>query len=217
VVIIYVQEGERGIRVTYGKQFRGRRQRGGQTIWLPLRVNTAGMIPLIFAQSLLMLPGVAASYLVGAQTPWIKNSAQVVSNLFDGSSPFYWIAYFVLVILFTYFYTEMIFEQQDMATNIQEHGGYIRGHKPGRPSSKYLREVVRRITLAGAVFLGVVAILPWLVNLLLTVLGVMSSTSQYSSSMIISSSGLLIAVGVVLDTMHQLDAELTTRNYKGLL
>jgi preprotein translocase subunit SecY len=222
VVIIYVQEGQRRIPVRYNKRvmgMRGSRLRvaGGQTVWLPLRVNSAGMIPLIFAQSLLMLPGVVASYLVEAQTTWVRNTAQTVSSVFDGNSPFYWIAYFVLVILFTYFYTDMIFQQQDMAETLRQRGGVVPGKQPGRRTNEYLNNVVRRITLAGAVFLGLVAILPWLVNLLLTLLGVISSTSQYSSSMIISSSGLLIAVGVVLDTMNQLDTELTTRDYEGLI
>jgi preprotein translocase subunit SecY len=111
----------------------------------------------------------------------------------------------------------MIFQQQDMAETLRQRGGVIPGKQPGRRTNEYLNDVVRRITLAGAVFLGLVAILPWLVNLVLTLFGVISSTSQYSSSMIISSSGLLIAVGVVLDTMNQLDTELTTRNYEGLI
>jgi preprotein translocase subunit SecY len=196
---------------------RGSRLRvaGGQTVWLPLRVNSAGMIPLIFAQSLLMLPGVVASYLVEAQTPWIKNTATTVSSLFNGDSPVYWIMYFVLVILFTYFYTDMIFQQQNMAESLQKQGGFIPGIRPGRRTNDYLNGVLRRITLAGAVFLGLVAILPWLVNLLLTLFGVASS--QYSSSMIISSSGLLIAVGVVLDTMKQLEAQLLMRHYEGFI
>jgi preprotein translocase subunit SecY len=196
---------------------RGSRLRvaGGQSTAIPLRVNSAGMIPLIFAQSLLMLPGVVASYLVAAQTPWVKSAATTVSSLFDGNSPFYWIMYFVLVILFTYFYTDMIFQQQNMADSLQKQGGFIPGIRPGRRTNDYLNGVLRRITLAGAVFLGLVAILPWLVNLILSLFGV--AASQYSSSMIISSSGLLIAVGVVLDTMKQLEAQLLMRHYEGFI
>jgi preprotein translocase subunit SecY len=220
LVIIYVQEGQRRIPVQYGRRvlaMRGSRLRvaGGQSTAIPLRVNSAGMIPLIFAQSLLMLPGVVASYLVEAQTPWIRSTATTVSSLFNGDSPVYWIMYFVLVILFTYFYTDMIFQQQNMAESLQKQGGFIPGIRPGRRTSDYLNGVLRRITLAGAVFLGVVAILPWLVNLLLGLFGVASS--QYSSSMIISSSGLLIAVGVVLDTMKQLEAQLLMRHYEGFI
>lgn len=220
LVIVYVQEGQRRIPVQYGRRvlaMRGSRLRvaGGQSTAIPLRVNSAGMIPLIFAQSLLMLPGVVASYLVEAQTPWIQNTATTVSNLFNGDSPIYWIMYFVLVILFTYFYTDMIFQQQNMAESLQKQGGFIPGIRPGRRTNDYLNGVLRRITLAGAVFLGLVAILPWLVNLILALFGV--AASQYSSSMIISSSGLLIAVGVVLDTMKQLEAQLLMRHYEGFI
>jgi preprotein translocase subunit SecY len=221
VVIIYVQEGQRRIPVQYGRRvlaMRGSRLRvaGGQSTAVPLRVNSAGMIPLIFAQSLLMLPGVVASYLVNVQTPWIAKTAQAVSSIFNGSGPFYWIMYFVFVILFTYFYTDMIFQQQNMAESLQKQGGFIPGIRPGRRTNDYLNGVLRRITLAGAVFLGLVAILPWIVNLILSLLGVVSTTGQ-SSSMIISSSGLLIAVGVVLDTMKQLEAQLLMRHYEGFI
>jgi preprotein translocase subunit SecY len=123
--------------------------------------------------------------------------------------------YFVGVILFTYFYTDVIFQQQDMADSLQKQGGFIPGIRPGRRTNDYLNSVVRRITLVGAVFLGMVAILPWLVNLLLGLLGV--TTAGYSSQMIISSSGLLIAVGVVLDTMKQLEAQLLMRHYEGFI
>jgi preprotein translocase subunit SecY len=219
LVIVYVQEGQRRIPVQYGRRvlaMRGSRLRvaGGQSTALPLRVNSAGMIPLIFAQSLLMLPGVVASYLVEAKTPWVQATAQTVSSLFNGDSPMYWIMYFVLVILFTYFYTDMIFQQQNMAESLQKQGGFIPGIRPGRRTNDYLNGVLRRITLAGAVFLGLVAILPWVVNLILALFGV---ASTQTSSMIISSSGLLIAVGVVLDTMKQLEAQLLMRHYEGFI
>jgi preprotein translocase subunit SecY len=215
-----VQEGQRRIPVQYGRRvlaMRGSRLRvaGGQSTAIPLRVNSAGMIPLIFAQSLLMLPGVVASYLVEAKTPWIKSTATTVSAVFNGDSPMYWVMYFVLVILFTYFYTDMIFQQQNMAESLQKQGGFIPGIRPGRRTNDYLNGVLRRITLAGAVFLGLVAILPWLVYLILSLFGV--AASRYSSSMIISSSGLLIAVGVVLDTMKQLEAQLLMRHYEGFI
>jgi preprotein translocase subunit SecY len=219
VVIVYVQEGQRRIPVQYGRRvlaMRGSRLRvaGGQSTVIPLRVNSAGMIPLIFAQSLLMLPGVVASYLVNAQSEWLSNVATTVSSLFSANSPFYWIAYFAMVILFTYFYTDMIFQQQNMAETLQKQGGFIPGIRPGRRTSDYLNGVLRRITLAGAVFLGLVAILPWFVNLLL---GLFGGQSGYSTTMIISSSGLLIAVGVVLDTMKQLEAQLLMRHYEGFI
>jgi preprotein translocase subunit SecY len=220
LVIVYVQEGQRRIPVQYGRRvlaMRGSRLRvaGGQSTAIPLRVNTAGMIPLILAQSLLMFPGVIASYLLEANTAWVSRTANVVYSVFNGNSPYYYLMYFVLVILFTYFYTDTMFQQQNMSENLQKQGGFIPGIRPGRRTFDYLNGVLRRITLVGAVFLGVVAIMPWLVNVLLRLLGV--TTAGYSSSMIISSGGLLIAVGVVLDTMKQLEAQLVMRHYEGFI
>ena len=220
VVIVYVQEGQRRIPVQYGKRvlaMRGSRLRvaGGQSTFIPLRVNSAGMIPLIFAQSILMFPGVLASYFINAETQWINQVANVVYGVFDGNSPYYYLMYFVMVILFTYFYTDTIFQQQNMSEMLQKQGGFIPGIRPGRRTNDFLLSVVRRITLVGAVFLGIVAILPWLINVLLGVVGV--ETTARSSQMIISSSGLLIAVGVVLDTMKQLEAQLRMRHYEGFI
>jgi preprotein translocase subunit SecY len=220
LAIVYVQEGQRRIPVQYGRRvlaMRGSRLRvaGGQSTAVPLRVNSAGMIPLILAQSLLMFPGVIASYLVEAQTQWVSNAARAIYGIFDGNSAYYYIMYFALVIVFTYFYTDMMFQQQNMADTLQKQGGFIPGIRPGRRTSDYLMGVLRRITLAGAIFLGFVAILPWLVNLLLQLFGV--ATTGYTTSMIISSGGLLIAVGVVLDTMKQLEAQLLMRHYEGFI
>jgi preprotein translocase subunit SecY len=227
-VIVYVQEGQRRIPVQYGKRvlaMRGSRLRvaGGQSTFIPLRVNSAGMIPMIFAQSFLMFPGVIASYFVNAETQWVNNVANAVYAIFNGNSPYYYLMYFVMVILFTYFYTDMIFQQQNMSEMLQKQGGFIPGIRPGRRTSDYLMGVLRRITLVGAIFLGMVAILPWLSNVLLEGLSqvlpwmeVSQATSQ-SSQMIISSSGLIIAVGVILDTMKQLEAQLRMRHYEGFI
>lgn len=222
LVIVYVQEGQRRIPVQYGKRvlgMRGGRLRmaGGQSTFVPLRVNSAGMIPLIFAQSLLMFPGVIASYFRDSQTQWVNTVANAVYTWFGTGSPYYWIAYFVMVIGFTYFYTQMIFEQQNMSETLQKQGGFIPGIRPGRRTSEYLNSVLQRITLVGALFLGLVAILPWLVNVILEALHVIEASSGYAPSMIISSSGLLIAVGVVLDTMKQLEAQLLMRHYEGFI
>jgi preprotein translocase subunit SecY len=135
--------------------------------------------------------------------------------VFDGNSPAYWLMYLAMVIGFTFFYTDVVFQQQNMAEMLQKQGGFIPGIRPGRRTSDYLMGVLRRVTLVGAVFLGVVAILPWLVNLLLQLVGV--QTTGQSAQMIISSSGLLIAVGVVLDTMKQLEAQLRMRHYEGFI
>jgi preprotein translocase subunit SecY len=221
IVIVYVQEGQRRVPVQYGKRvlgMRGNRLRvaGGQSTFIPLRVNSAGMIPLIFAQSLLLFPGVISSYFVNSQAEWVSKTANAVSNVFDGNSPYYYVMYFVMVILFTYFYTDVIFQQQDIADTLKKQGGTIGRLRPGRRTSEYLNNVLRRITLAGAVFLGLVAILPWLINLLLSLV-IGEAAVGYSSRMIISSSGLLIAVGVVLDTMKQLEAQLRMRHYEGFI
>jgi preprotein translocase subunit SecY len=219
-VIVYVQEGQRRIPVQYGKRvlaMRGGRMRvaGGQSTSIPLRVNSAGMIPLIFAQSFLMLPGVVASYLVNAQSAWVNKAANAVYNVFNGNNGYYYLMYFLMVVGFTYFYTDVIFQQQNMADTLQKQGGFIPGIRPGKRTSDYLNGVLRRVTFVGALFLGVVAILPWLVNAGLGLLGVVGGS--YTSRMIISSSGLLIAVGVVLDTMKQLEAQLLMRHYEGFI
>jgi preprotein translocase subunit SecY len=220
VVIVFVQEGQRRIPVQYGKRvlgMRGNRLRiaGGQSTFVPLRVNSAGMIPLIFAQSLLMFPGVIASYLANVQSEWLSKAATAVSDAFGGNSPYYYVMYFLMVIGFTYFYTDVMFQQQDIADTLKRQGGTIGSLRPGKRTSDYLKNVLQRITLAGAVFLGLVAILPWLVNLLLQLFGVASRGA--TSRMIISSSGMIIAVGVVLDTMRQLEAQLRMRHYEGFI
>jgi preprotein translocase subunit SecY len=219
-VIVLVQEGQRRIPVQYGKRvlgMRGSRLRvaGGQSTFIPLRVNSAGMIPLIFAQSFLIFPGVIASYFMNSNAQAVSRIANVIYGLFNGNSSFYYVMYFVTVLGFTYFYTDVIFQQQNMSDMLQRQGGFIPGIRPGRRTHDYLIGVLRRITLVGAVFLGLIAILPWLVNLLLSGLGV--ETVTQSARLIISSSGLIIAVGVVLDTMKQLEAQLRMRHYEGFI
>lgn len=210
-VIVFVQEGERRIPVQYGKRvvaIRGRRLqvRGGQSTHIPLKVNSAGMIPLIFAQSLMIFPGVIASYLIYSPVAWISRIANGVYGLFDSRGNFYWFMYFLMVVGFTYFYTDVIFQQQNLAENLRQQGGFIPGIRPGRRTEEYLNGVLRRITLAGAIFLGAVAVLPWLAR------GV-----SETSTMLITSAGLLIVVGVVLDTMRNLEAQLLMRRYEGFI
>ena len=204
--IVYVQEGQRRIPVNYAKRVRGNKIYGGQSTHIPLQVNSAGMIPLIFAVSIMMLPGVVASYFVNADVGFVRNVAVGVTRLFDQNGAFYWLFYFVLVFGFTYFYTDVMFQQQDLAGTLRRQGGFIPGIRPGGRTVDYLNGVVRRITFAGAMFLGIVAVLPFLVKPL-------AGTSQ----MLITSSGLLIVVGVVLDTMKQLEAQLLMRHYEGFI
>jgi preprotein translocase subunit SecY len=220
-IIVVVQEGQRRIPVQYGKRVRAMRGNrlmvvGGQSTHVPMRVNSAGMIPLIFASSLLIFPSTIASYFVNSSSQFVSTVAGVVNRVFNPNYNIYWILYFVLVIAFTYFYTDVVFRQQNLAETLQRQGGFIPGIRPGPNTERYLNKVLSRITLVGALFLGLVAILPWLVHLMLRLFGG-SSTSLATSTLLISSTGLLIVVGVVLDTMKQLEAQLLMRHYEGFI
>jgi preprotein translocase subunit SecY len=206
VGIVVVQEGQRRIPVNYAKRVRGNKIYGGQSTHIPLQVNSAGMIPLIFAVSIIMFPGVVASYFVNAQITVVAQIARFISRLFDSNGIFYWVVYFLFVVGFTYFYTDVIFRQQDLPETLRRQGGFIPGIRPGAHTAEYLNGVLKRITVVGALFLGIVAILPYLVRPLV-------GTSQ----MLITSTGLLIVVGVVLDTMKQLEAQLLMRHYEGFI
>jgi preprotein translocase subunit SecY len=213
-VIVVVQEGQRRVPVQYGKRvlaMRGNRLRiaGGQSTHIPLRVNTAGMIPLIFASSFLLFPGVIAQFFVNSETPWVASLAETVVGISNGQSNLYYIFYFFMVVGFTYFYTDTIFQQQNLPESLQRQGGFIPGIRPGRRTADYLNGVLRRITLVGALFLGGVAVLPWLVKL--------TGLTENPGRMLITSSGLLIVVGVVRDTMKQLEAQLLMRHYEGFI
>jgi len=206
VAIIFIQEGQRRIPVQYAKRVRGTKIYGGQSTHIPLQVNSAGMIPLIFAVSIMLMPGVVASYLVDSEITWLASIARTTSAIFNSEGSIYWILYFILVISFTYFYTDIIFQQQNLAEMLQRQGGFVPGIRPGRRTADYLSGVLRRVTLVGAVFLGVVAILPFLTR------GI-AGTGQ----MLVTSTGLLIVVGTVLDTMKQLEAQLLMRHYEGFI
>ncbi len=210
--IVYVTEAVRRIPVQYSRSlFRGGkmyRQSGGTHI--PLRVNSAGMIPLIFAYAILMLPATVATYFVSSKASWVATGAHWVDRLFNTGGNPYWVFLFFLVIGFTFFYTIVIFQQQNLAETLQKQGGFIPGIRPGRPTSEYLNRVIIRITWGGALFLALVAVAPilsrWLVG------GTASTTL-----MLISAAGLLIVVGVVLDTMRQIEAQLLMRHYEGFI
>jgi len=152
VGIVYVQEGNRRVPVSYGKRVRGMKMYGGQSTHIPLRVNSAGMIPLIFAISILILPGVVAQYFAAAPGQ-PDNFANVIVNAFSQTSPVYWITYFFMVIAFTYFYTDIMFKQQNLPESLQQQGGFIPGIRPGKKTEEYLNGVLHRITLVGALFL----------------------------------------------------------------
>jgi len=205
--IVFIYEGQRRIPVQVAKRIRGSRMMGGQTTHIPLKVNSAGMIPLIFAQSILIFPGTVAGYFLGAENEWVQWFAQGVYNFFNVQSSWgYWIIYFWLVVAFTFFYTLVIFQQQNIAENLQKQGGFILGIRPGRPTAEYLYKVLMRITLVGALFLGLIAILPFLVR---------SATGVQTLSL--QATAMLIVVGVGLDTMRQLEAQLMMRQYRGFI
>ena len=182
-------------------------QRQSGSTFLPLRVNSAGMIPLIFSSSVIILPATIASYFRNPLSDdIISRLARLVSNSLDPTNLLYWAALFVLVVVFTFFYTLVIFQQQSLAENLQRNGGFIPGIRPGRPTQEYLNRVILRITWGGALFLGVVAVLPFFVTQITDV-----------RALTISSFALLIMVGVALDTMRQLEAQLLMRNYEGFI
>lgn len=204
--IVIVTMGERRIPVQYAKRIRGNRMYGGQSTHVPLKVNAAGMIPLIFASSFLLFPGIISSYFVYAENEIVRNIATSISSLFNTTGWFYAVAYFAMVIGFTYFYTAVNFQQQNLPENLQKYGGFVPGIRPGAPTKVYLDRVMNRITLVGALFLGTVAVLPFFTQAMTGV-----------QTMALSSTGLLIVVGVVLDTMKQLEAQLLMRHYEGFI
>lgn len=195
-LVIFIQEGERRIPVQYAKRLVGRKMYQGTTSHIPIKVNSAGVIPLIFAVSLLFLPQTLASFWPGA-----KSIAQYVSL----NNSYMVLVEFALVLAFTFFYTGVVFKPNDVADNIRKLGGFIPGIRPGRPTAQYLERVSNRLTLIGAVFLGFIAILPFIVQ------------STTGLNVFFGGTALLIVVGVALDTMKQIQAQLIMRNYSGFL
>ena len=208
-LIVYIQEAHRRIPVQYGRRMRGAQVYGGQSTFIPLRVNSAGMIPLIFASALMVFPQLLAQVLGGLEQPQLKKAGGVIGSLFNQQNSPWWVVFFIFVVLFTYFYTDVVFRQQALHETLQRNGGFIPGIRPGKQTEEYLSQVMHRITFAGAVFLGLVAVLPFIIA---KVTGLNTNVS-----MLISASGLLIVVGVVLDTIKQLEAQLSMRHYEGFI
>ena len=211
--IVFVQQGQRNIPVMYPGRRVGNRQSMPVKGSLPLKVNMAGMIPLIFGQSLLTFPAIVASFFVQSQALWVRNLAENTQALFGGQSPWYWLLYFLMVIGFTFFYTDVLFAQQDYGSNLKRAGAQIPGVSRGAPTQRYLTKVLRRITFPGAFFLGTIAVLPFVLGLLLSAIGLTELSSGGTGTMLITSSGLLIVVGVVRDTFQNIDAELKLHGY----
>jgi preprotein translocase subunit SecY len=204
--VVFMSEGQRRIPVQYAKRIRGNRMYQGQSTHIPLRVNSAGMIPLIFAASIVILPGTVSTYFFAASQTWLRNAAHWIYNNISSTGWEYWLIYFILVVGFTYFYTAVTFQQQNLPETLQKNGGFIPGHRPGKMTERYLNQVLTRITLAGALFLAVIAVLPFFV-----------SKATNINTFTFSSTAVLIVVGVAIDTMKQLEAQLMMRQYEGFI
>ena len=206
-LIVLFNEAHRRIPVQYGRSiFRGGRMyRQSGASYIPLRINSAGMIPLIFAFSIVILPGTIATYFA-SNSGLIGSIARTLVSIFTPTSTMYWVLVFILVAIFTFFYALVVFNQQQLAENLQRNGGFVLGIRPGKPTQDYLNRVIVRITMGGALFLGFVAIVPYLASLITGV-----------QAISLSSTSLLIMVGVGLDTLRQLEAQLLMRNYDGFL
>ncbi len=209
--IVYVQEGRRNVPVMYPGRRVGNRMSMPVKGTLPLMVNMAGMIPLIFAQSLLTFPAVVAQFIIGSDNPTVHSIAVWLQSTFGGISNTYWILYFLFVVVFTFFYTDVVFSQQNYGENLKRAGAQVPGVTKGVATQRYLTRVLRRITLPGALFLGLVAVMPFLVGLIWPVGG--SNTGL----LLVSSSGLLIVVGVIRDLYRSIEAELKLRGYDAAL
>lgn len=198
--VVALNEGQRRLPVQYAKRVVGRKVYGGQSTFLPLKVNTAGVIPIIFAMSIMMLPGTIG--------PWIQNAAinSFLTNYFHFGSVLYNGLYVLLIVFFTYFYTAVVFNPVDVADNIKKYGGFVPGIRPGRPTAEYINRVLSRLTLAGGVFYAFVAIMP---NFVIALTGL--TTIWFGGT------ALLIVVGVALDTMKQIEAHLLLRSYEGFV
>jgi preprotein translocase subunit SecY len=202
MAIILANEGQRQVPVSYARRVRGLKSYGGVDTYLPIKVNSAGVIPIIFAMSMMIFPGVIAKFFQNARSEWLADSATWVANLFQNNW-FYGVAYFVLVVLFTFFYTGVVFKPDQIAENLQKQGGFIPGIRPGRETTDYLSRIITRITLTGSIFLGLIAVLPFIVQAVTRV-----------STLVLGGTGVLIMVSVIIETMRQIQAQLAMRSYE---
>jgi preprotein translocase subunit SecY len=217
--IVFVQQGRRNVPVMYPGRRMGSRMSMPVKGTLPLMVNLAGMIPLIFASAILQFPAIIASYFTSSANDTIKSLALGVQNTLGGTGTnnwVYWLLYFLMVVSFTFFYTSVLFEQQNYGDNLKKVGAQIPGVHPGDQTQKYLNRVQQRITLPGALFLGLVAAMPYPLTKLLQLFNV-GSASSTAGLFLVSSAGLLIVVGVVRDVFLNIDAELKLHGYQDSL
>lgn len=202
VGVVLVNEAQRNIPVQYAKRVRGNQMFGGVSTYLPLKINQAGVMPIIFAMSILMFPQMIATFMSATKIEWLVNAADSINRLFQGS----WVyggSYFVLVVLFTFFYTAIVFDPKTISENLQKNGGFIPGIRPGQSTMDFMNFLMLRITLSGAVFLGIIAILPLIMK---DVSGV--------ATFAVGGTSLLIAVSVVIDTIKQIQAQMVMVEYE---
>ncbi|TSC92256.1 MAG: preprotein translocase subunit SecY [Candidatus Berkelbacteria bacterium Licking1014_96] len=199
--IVLINEGQRNIPVSYAKRVRGMRMYGGADSHLPLRVNQAGVIPIIFALAILVFPATIARFFEGSNISWLASVSSKVVLVF-GNNIFYGTCYFFLVVAFTYFYTAVVFDPVRIAENLQKQGGFVPGIRPGTQTISYLKKILNRVTLTGSIFLGIIAILPFVVQAI-----------THINTLVLGGTGILIIVSVILETQRQLNAMLATRSY----
>lgn len=205
LAVVFMTEGQRNIPVTYARRVRSGSMMGGVDTHLPLRVNQAGVIPIIFAISVILFPPTIAQFFINARTQFVKEAAQAVISFFNDTA-IYGALYFLLVIAFTYFYTSVVFRPDQIAENLQKQGGFIPGIRPGKPTAEFLYATVMRINFPAAIFLGAVAVLPLVVQ---------QFTGIYTLA--VGGTSLLIVVSVVLESIKQIQAQLTMRDYEDFL
>lgn len=201
--VVFVNESVRRVPIYYAKRVRGSRIYGGQSTHLPLRINQAGVIPIIFAVSIVLLPSLAANYLLGSANKSLASAGSFFATTFDPNGIPYNAIYFALVVGFTYFYTAVIFNPQKISEEIQKNGGFVPGIRPGKPTSSFLNYITTRITLPGAIFLGIVAILP---SIVLAITGI--------TAVLVGGTSILIVVSVVIETVKILEAQMVQRSYE---
>jgi len=201
--IVFINEAVRRIPVYYAKRIRGNRIYQGATNYLPLKLNQAGVIPIIFAVSFVLFPQLLGNFLQYAKNPLISKSAGFLVKLFNPSGFFYNFFYFILVLGFTYFYTVIVFNPQKISEEVQKHGGFVPGIRPGLATKQYLEKILYRITSVGAVFLGVIAIMPAIVSKITNI-----------SGLVIGGTGILIVVSVILETFKTVEAQLVMKSYE---
>lgn len=205
LVVVFVEQSQRRIPVQYAKRMVGRRMYGGSSTYIPIKINMAGVIPVIFASSLLALPGMITQF-GDATAPW---AIWINENLVTPSAPLYMVIYFVLTVFFVFFYTSITFNPEDVADNMKRYGGFIPGIRAGRPTAEYLSYVTNRITSAGALYLGLIALIPVVIFSLLTL--------PDEIGFALGGTSILIVVGVGLQTVKEIDSQLQQRHYEGFL